>query len=108
MADYAYYKKYYGKSEIPEADFPGAMARAEAALNKIKATYTLKQKCLIAEELALYRMAEDILREDRRQADIRQAKLGNVSVIYADQEPLEKKLLRVAFNYLEFYRGVGQ
>ena len=106
MADYAYYKKYYGKSDISEEDFPGAMARAKAVLNKIKATYILKEDCLIAEELALYKMAKTILWDDKRQEDIRQTKLGNITVIYADMEPLDKKLLKIAFSYMRFYRGV--
>ena len=106
MADYAYYEKFYGKNEIPEADFPGAMARAEAALKKIKDTYILKEKCPICEEIALYKMAKIILWDDKRQEDIRQTKLGNMMVIYADKEPLQKKLLDIAFSHLRFYRGV--
>ena len=106
MTTYEYYKKHFAGRVIPEEAFDGVVERARVVLGKIESTYKVK-KCNLSEDFALYQMAEEIYREDLRNA-VRQSKVGNVSVIYADTEPLEKRLFRIAGLYLDIYRGVGQ
>ena len=105
MTTYEYYTKYYAFKTIPEAAFEGVMERARAVLEKIKSTYRVSE-CRIPEELALYRMAEEIYRDDQY-GDLKQSKAGNVAVIYADREPLNVRLFRIASANMTIYRGVS-
>lgn len=106
MTTYDYYKKHFACRTIPEEAFDGVVERARVVLDKIKSAYKVKN-CAVTEGFALYRMAEEIYRDDQRQS-VAQSRVGEVSVIYAQDVPLEKRLLRIASLYLKIYRGVGQ
>jgi len=106
MVTYDYYKKYYAGSVIPEEAFSGAVERAKVVLDKIERTYKVR-KCNLTEEFALYRMAEEIYRDDERR-DVIQRAVGDVSVRYADPQPLEQRLFKIASMHIDIYRGVSQ
>ena len=105
MTNYGYYKKCFAFITIPEEYFDGAVERARVVLNKIKSTYKV-EKNTVNEELALYRMAEEIYRDDMSK-DVAQRSIGSVTIRYISPVPLEKRLLGIAFCYLRIYRGVG-
>lgn len=106
MTDYEYYIKHYSIRVIPESAFCGAVNRARVVLDNILGSYKAK-RCAVAEELALYRMAEEIYWDDQRNM-VRQSKVGNVSVTYADTASLKRRLYEIASSYLRIYRGVAQ
>lgn len=104
MTDYEYYKKHFAMRTIPEEYFDGAVQRARVVLKKIESTYKVK-KCNLTEELALYRMAEEIHRDDMWQ-NVAQRTIGSVTIRYADPRPLNTRLFKIASQYIDIYRGV--
>ncbi len=104
MTTYEYYRKHFASRTIPEEYFDGAVERARVVLNKILSTCKVK-KCNLTEELALYRMAEEIHRDDVCQ-NVAQRTIGSISIRYIDPRPLETRLFKIASMYMEIYRGV--
>lgn len=105
--DYEYYLAHYSIKAIPESAFCGVVTRARVVLDKIMSNYTIKKRCSVVENLALYRMAEEIYWDGQRSM-VRQNRVGDVSVTYAETESLKRKLYEIATSYLDLYRGVGQ
>ena len=85
MTNYEYYKKHYASRTIPEEYFEGAVERARVVLNKIESICKVK-KCNLTREFALYRMAEEIHRDDLCQ-NVAQRTVGAVSIRYVDPRP---------------------
>ena len=104
MVDYGFYVNTYLGSAIPETAFYGAAERAAKVLQRFKRHYQVSATAE-TEKLALCAMAEEIYANSRE--NVQSATIGKVSLHYAQNRSLERRLYRQALTYLDIYRGVG-
>lgn len=109
MVEYDFYVNAYLGSTIPESNFSGVAARAEAILKRFQKLYQVQSWGENSEKMAVCTMAE-ALYENQRRRGVRSANVGNVSVQYVDDvfsdKSLWRELYRRASIYLDIYRGV--
>ena len=105
MVNFDFYVSRYRGSLIPENAFAGLAARAQAHLQQFKRCYRVIAPDENAERLALCAMAEALYQ--RRDDEVAQSKVGNVSVQYrAEKVSLQRQLMQKACVYLDICRGV--
>ena len=107
MVSYDFYDNVYMGSAISAAAFPAAIARAEAWLQMLERTCTVKAAGPDSRNLALCAIAEEMSRYHKRR-QVAQETVGGVSVRYESAGSLDKALLSCAKVYLQVCRGVAQ
>ena len=106
MVSYAFYTEQYLGSVIGQKAFDALAQRAAAQLSRLKRTYQVRGES-VAEDMAVCAIAEVLCTADRN-AGLRAASIGGVSVSYRDERCLSRDIYRAASTYLDIYRGVAQ
>ena len=107
MVSYDFYKNVYMGDAIAEPAFGFAIARAEDWLQMLERNCAVTAAGPDSRSLALCAMAEELARHRKRNHALQETVSG-VSVRYAPEESLSKKLLSAAKIYLQVSRGVAQ
>lgn len=111
MVDYDFYANDFLGSAIPEKDFPGMAAQAQAVLNRFRRVYRVESTGPEAENMAICAMAEALHAAKCSRGGISSAAVGSMSVHYEGSEKVRKALMAELYEqasvYLDIYRGVG-
>ncbi len=110
MVDYSFYENDYLGSAIPDREFSGMAAQAQAVLSRFRRMYRVESPGPDGEKMAICAMAETLYARSQRNSGVSAATIGSVSVRY-DQSgdgsrALMAELYEQASIYLDIYRGV--